>query len=200
MAETNENILPSPSNIQPQVVTRNRPAGWSRKSCAPYYKEIYGKQIKREVDKMITSDNPIIWRFSVWCNGDTSMTENTLYTRINQSIRYLLEMMDDDGKYKKWYQSVRISRERKLGVTIRFIPGFSGSGEDFTSEEIEPRETMPKWKLDMELWLEGDNSTPFCKENLALSPEEIVELKVQFSQLSNVQFSITEKSIKIIRV
>lgn len=179
----------------------SRPVNWSRKSNAPYYKEMYAKQLKSEIDKMLSNGNDIVYRYSTWCTIETKMTTNTLYTRINQSIRYLIDHMDTpDHYYAKWYETVRVSREKEVGVIIRFIPGIRcGNLENFKADEIQPKEQMPRWRMNLEDWLESSDPKPFVAENLALTPEEITLFKEQFSNITNVIASVTSASIKVIK-
>lgn len=182
------------------MVVSKRPLGWSHKSNAPYFKEIFGKQLKSEIDKMMSSGEGIIFRYSKWCNDQNGMTPNTLYTRINQSIRYVLECLDPDGIYKQWYQTVRIKREPNLGVCVRYIPGFNEEGiNGFVGETIIGSDEGPRWKREMDEWIEGDDRKPFIQENLALTPTEITELKIQIAQLSNIMSSITSSCVKLIK-
>lgn len=196
-----ESIYPNPEVAAKIVnlVVHNRPLGWGRKSNAPYYKEIYAKQLKTEIDKMIANNKPLCFRYATWCNTNTGMSRQTLYNRVNQSIRYLVEQMDADRTYYNWLQSVRIERLHGVGIVISYIAGLSAS-EQFKADEIEPRENMPPWKRDMEDWLESDNITPFCKEGLALSPEEVFNLTKTLGALSNIQAFVDSASVKIIKV
>lgn len=197
-------IFPDPATAARVVeaVVHSRPLGWSRKSNAPYYKEMYAEQMRAEADRMLASGNPLVYRYDKWCTDDTQMSKNTLYTRINQAVRYLVECMDaPDRRYSKWHDTTRTYRKSGVGVVIEFIPGLRGEDKSgFKADEIQPRENMPRWKREMEDWLESDSVTPFSIENLALGPDEIAELKVQFAQLSSVIASIKSSSIKIIRV
>ena len=182
------------------VVVSNRPSGWSRHSNAPYFKEVYGKQMRDDIEKMLANGKPLVYRYGVWCTDETGMSKGTLYTRINQSIRYVVEKMDTpDKRYSSWYDRVRVHRRSGVGVMIEFIAGLH-EGEEFKGEEVEPREHMPVWRREMEDWLESDSMIPFCKEGLALSPDEIEQLKQQFAQLTNVMSSITSASVKIVKL
>ena len=195
-------IFPNPqvaSKIVDMVI-HNRPLGWSRKSNAPYYKEMYAEQVRDDIDKMVESGNPICYRYAKWCNEDTNMSKQTLYNRINQSIRYLIEQLDmPDRKYRKWYETVHVERVSGVGVTITFIVGLHDK-QSFRADEVQPRDNMPQWQRRMEDWLESDSIKPFCEEGLCLSPEQIAELTTNLSNLTNVQASVKCESVKIIRI
>jgi hypothetical protein len=68
-------------------------------------------------------------------------------------------------------------------------------------ESVSPKATKPVWFRKMDEWLEdGDNFEPFVKEGLALSNDEIMDIKIKLSALTNIQSSITEDRVAIIRL
>jgi hypothetical protein len=179
------------------LIVNKRPVGWGRKSIAPYYKRIFAEQIKKEIDLMIENGAPRVYRYSTWCN-ENGMSPQTLYNRVNQSIRYLIEQMDTpELKYAKWYESVNITRRSEVGVVIEFIPGMR---EGFSAEEVQPEEHRPMWRRRLDDWLESDNTKPFIEDRLALSPEQIVQIKIELEGLSNLQYSVTSDAVKIIKL
>lgn len=188
------------------LVPNRKPKGWGRKSHAPYYKEIFAKGIKADIDKMIETGHPLVYRYATLCDPATNgMSKDTLYQRVNHSIRFLVECMDipdGDGKYvyRKWYDSVRIKREPGLGVTIRFIKGLESNNADgFKADVIEPESDGPVWRRQMEEWLDSDNEIPFHKDGLALTTEQIAELKTELAQVSHIMASVTSTSVKLIK-
>lgn len=197
-------IFPSPevASAVVDLVVHNRPKGWSRRSNAPYYKEIYATAIKREIDAMIDSGGKeLVFRYAVWCTDATGISPKTLYNRLNQSIRYLIDHMDTrDHKYGKWYEGVRIESKQKLGIVIRNILGINEMPENAHTELVEPKANMPMWMQKMEQWLESDEQKPFVQEGLLLSPEEIRKLNLQFMSLSSVAASVTSSCVKIIKI
>lgn len=197
-------LFPNPeiaSRVTDLVVPNKRPKGWSKHSNAPYYKAIYAKQIKHEIDRMVENNQDMItYRYSVWCNDDTGMSPNTLYSRINLSIRYLIDYLDTDNKYALWYETVRIEKKIGIGVVIQTIPGLKGAKEDgFSAEFVEGKENLPVWRQAMDTYLESNSTVPFIKDGLILTPSEIVSMKNELCQLSNITFSVTSSCIKIIK-
>ena len=183
------------------LVTTNRPAGWSHRSHATYYKKMYAMELKPCIDKMMEDKQDIIYRYSTWCTGETGYSPQTVYNRVNQSLRYIIEQMDADHKYSDWYEQVSIRREKGLGVVISYIPGFGSESDGLKPESVEPKSSKPLWIRRMDEWLEdSDNFEPFVKEGLALGTDEIVDLKVRLAGLSNIQASITEDRVAIIRL
>ena len=126
-----ESIFPSPEVVAKVVdlVVSDRPKGWSRRSNAPYFKEMYARQIKADVDTMIDTGKRIIFRYAIWCDEENGgVSKQTLYVRVNQSIRFLVEKMDTpDHRYYNWYQKVNIHQRQGLGIEIEYILGFGST-------------------------------------------------------------------------
>lgn len=183
------------------VLSKKKPSTWSRRSNAAYYGEEYAKQIAKQLDAMMIDRQPRMYKYSEW----PSLQPNTIYLRINQSIRYLLEFLDTDGKYRRFLQVVKITRERTpiAGVLLRIIAEFQedGSSNFEPTAVIEQRE-MPKWKQKMENWLDTaePGGEPFILEGLLLSGDEVKQLKLQFVGLKNIMASISATHIKLLMI
>jgi len=122
MAETTEQALSNKvravftdPNMQSKVVNllvHNKPLGWHRRSNAPYYKEKYALDVKRAFDKMMETGKEQCYYYSTF-REKYGIERSTLYTRIYQGARYLVEKMDTaDGKYAKFLRNLIISRRR----------------------------------------------------------------------------------------
>ena len=198
-----EAIFPSPevaSKVVDLVVKGSKPDGWSRHSNAPYYKKEYAESIRKSIDKMLESGTDIVYRYDVFC-VNTGVSKETLYLRINQSIRYLVERMDTaDNKYKNWYEAVNVTRERGVGIVIRFVAGLHEAGSNFEPEVLVPVAQQPVWKQRMYNWLESDREKPFIQEGLALSPDDITQLKLELHGLKTILASVSAATIKIVGV
>jgi hypothetical protein len=189
------------SNIV-NLVVKKKPAGWSRRSYATYYKKRYAEWLKRDIDAMMIDRQPVIYRKDLWPN----VSMHSLYLRVNQALRYLLDPennMDPDGKYKKFMEEIHIGfvpkgKSSKIGVAMMFdevLEGNEPKAEKFVGEE-----DMPKWKMELDEWLEsGSNTEPFHRSGLILTPEVIEQLKLELDGLENVIASITSRDIKIIK-
>lgn len=186
------------------IVPSNKPKGWSHKASAPYFKEIYGQQMKDIFDALIANPNQdFMYDYKTYAQYGLSST--TTYLRVNQSIRYLLEKMDPDGKYQKFYhEKILIKKERNVGVRICVLPEFRVQtvAEHLAARAVIPKFEGPAWRKKMEDWLEkaqpGDK--PFVQEGLALTPEEIQELKDTFIGVRGFICNITSFSIKIVPI
>lgn len=189
-------MFPSPAVAEGVVnlLLNPRPAGHSRKSVSPYYKESYARRLKEMIDLNATEQYDIFYSFKDWC-ADGNKSEKTLYVMVNQSMRYLLDKMDTDKVYAKWYESVQTHR-RPHGIVISYIPERSKMRPTLTV----PRDLMPAWKVRLEDWIESENTEPFVQDNLALNSEDIKKLKDEFGGIRSIQASITARSVKAIKV
>ena len=185
------------------VATSTKPAGWSHRSNAPYYKRMYALEIQPFIDRMMVDKQDIIYRYVKWCTVETGISPTTLYFRVNQSIRYLVECMDTpDHKYGQWLELVNITRNRDVGVLISYIPGFGKvDGVQLQPESVTPQSSKPVWVRKMDDWLEDDsNYEPYVKEGLNLTAQEVVDLKVRIYTLKNIQASINQDRVALIRL
>lgn len=181
------------------VHSHKKPQGWSRRSNAPYYKERYALQLKEVLDAMIEDHQVRLYRYSEW----PGMSPQSLYLRINQSIRYLCDCMDTpEHKYARFCETLVLSRERNIGVRIEIRNGLETSDHVFAPSSVVPQYEAPRWRQKIETWLEEAEPEhgPLLIENLMLSPDEVRELKLQFAGLQNVQVSITATTIKLLKV
>jgi len=184
------------------IATSNKPAGWSHRSNAPYYKRVYGEEIKELIDQMMSSGQTIVYGYKEFCE-ESKMSPQTLYNRVNQSLRYLIECMDTpDHKYAQWSELVKVERVRGVGVTISYVVGLGPDSEEKVKAKlVEPKSSKPVWERKMDEWLEdSDNFEPYVKENLALTPDEIVSLKIRINALENIEASITTDRVALIRL
>lgn len=205
ISQAANSIFPDPLTARRAIdfITSKKPMGWSKGSNAPYYDEYYGKPMKEWIDKMISNRQPMIFRYDVWCAESTGVSQNTLYSRINQSILFVRECMDDANKtYEKWFRQVRLSRTEGPWIGIYWKKEFE-SGMDKTSglspEFIQKPSDRVKWEEEMEEWLEGSSNRPLVIEGLALTAEQVTQYKLQLHGLQGIDYSVTHSSIKIIR-
>lgn len=183
-----------------ETVVHNKPIGWSRHSQATYYKEPYALQLKKILDDMMATGKEFCFGYD-WFEKTFGLGRDTLYLRVYQSKRYLLEKLDPDNIYKRFCEDkIEISRERGKGVTLRFRQAYQQGGPDFTPVEVMPESEEPRWKQKMNAWLESDDTAPFSQTNIILSPEEIAAIEIQLSSLGDrIMSSITAHSIKLIK-
>src|ERR1039457_162000 len=99
------------------LIVRKKPIGWSRRSYATYYNEAYARWFQKDVDEMMLDMQPRVYKFDMF----PTLKKNSVYARINQSKSYLLDFLDPDKKYEKFFCYVRIRREDS-GVALRIDP------------------------------------------------------------------------------
>lgn len=178
-----------------------KPAGWSRHSRATYYGEVYARQIKAIFDGIADDRQDRIFFYA----SLPQFSAQTIYTRINQSIRYLVDVLDEDGTYRKLRGIIDIHRDRvRKGLRFELRKEFRENLESSSFKPVEmiPTIEMPKWKQKIETWLEKSEpgQKPFTLERLALTPDEIKELKEQFMGLTNVISYVAATEIKLVKV
>ena len=178
-------------------LVKKRPAGWSRRSYATYYKQVYAEWIKRDIDKMIETRQKAVYRYDSW----PKLKPTALYQRINQAIMFLLDesnQMDPDGRYAKWRNDIRIHRRPDIGVVMEYDEVLEGSpAAEFVSADMD----KPKWMQRMDEYLESRDPDlpPFHQTGLMLTPDEIVELKEELAGLQGIMFSVDSREVKIIK-
>lgn len=181
-------------------VIHSKPLGWKRRSNAPYYKERYAAELKEVVDAMIKDRRDRFYPYEM-AKKTLGIEKGTLFLRIYQAHRYLLDYMDTPDKlYAKFFETVTIQRRRGTGVVIAFAPGFAeGNGK------LEPLPADSKnttWRDKMEDWVENSQpgDEPFFQDKLVLSPDEISDLKATFIGIPGIISSITSSHVKLVKI
>jgi len=186
-----------------QFLASKKPANYGASSNAPYYSKLYADEIKKAIDQMRNDKQDIWWRYKIWCTEGTGISEQTLYNRVNQSLRFLLERMDEDGIYQQWREQISVKREPNIGVHIFYKPGFGNNTfVALTPDHVPPSETKPIWYRKMLEWIEGESDEEyFSKENLVLSDQEQQDIHVLLLPFKNIyRWTIDQTSVKIIKV
>lgn len=183
-------------------VLDDRPKGWSRKSMCPYYKAKYALQLKEELEHMIATRTDLCYSYEDW-QKMSGLGKDSLYLRVNQSRRYLLERLDPDKKYAKFFEMVTVTRERGKGVMISFLPEFrDGDVSSFKPRSVIPEKETPIWREKIDEFLENEDNVGESLHvgNLALSPEDIVQLKLEMHGLANIVANISTFDIKLVKI
>lgn len=183
------------------LIASKRPVGVTRKCYYPYYREYYAMQIKESIDKQILTRERIVWLYAEFC---PEISENSLYCKVNQSIRYLIDFLDPNGTYAMWRKVVDVKRDKVAkGIVIDYILEFrkGNEGKSFGGTMVQPRETTtPKWRIEMDNWLESDSTKPFHVRGLLLSEKEIIDLKMELKELVNLLVDVKAHEISIVRI
>lgn len=192
------------------AVTSKKPPGWGRKSCAPYYKEPYGRQLQQMADEMIRTKQSIVFDYARFCHDMSNpgrMSVKSLYLRVNQSMNFLLNEIDaylDGHPYAKWHAMVRVKVKHDVGILIEYIPeliNYEHGVGLLSPKMMSPTSDKPKWREAMAKWLEDDTVTiPFVKENLCLTKADREEIELEFAGLQNVLADIETTHVRLIKM
>ena len=177
-----------------RAVTSKRPAGWSKRSYGSYFNNFYGEQAKAIFDGMMTDGQPRILRY----DSVKGVSNDSLYLRFQQGKMFLLQNMHTaDGKYAKFADGIRCIRRKGVGIIIEH----GGNEIPLNAVQVMPVASTPKWKKELDDYLENDNPTgvPFIRDNLALKEEDVVLLTQELEGLTNIMFDITQSSVRVIK-
>jgi len=181
-------IYPPKTATRIATLRKDKPQGWSRKSSAPYYRKEYAEWIRPHVDRMITDGKHLLFQFR------SNQTKMTLYQKLNQAIRFLLEQLDPTDRYNEWWDAVSLKKETE-GYVIRYKTDMEIS---VVHLDDNPANDVPTWRHKLTEWLESPSQEPFVLKTL-LSQEQKDALEIELSSLS-VQASISFTEIKVIKV
>lgn len=186
-----------------ELLVNKRPFGWGRRSVAPYFNEHYGKQAKAVLDDMLATRKDQCFYYDFFLKK-FGISKQTLYQRVHQSIKYVIERMDDnEHTYARLYSMLEVKRQHGVGVVLRFRPECrEGNVLDFKPKPVDSKEDAPLWKDKLDLWLETatPQDPPFYKEGLALTRDEILNLENSLLGVEGIVSSVTSFSIKIVKV
>jgi len=178
------------------IISDERPKRWKKNTVAPYYKELYGMQMKAVFDAMILDRKDREFKYQEF----PTLSRNTLYLRVNQSRLYLLEELDPDGVYKRFSECISITRE-KTGIRLSIPEDFKNPDKPFVPDIAESEEEANKWEDELTDFLEnGKPGEVFLRKNLAISDEKQQEINDSMAALSNVICSITYRTIKVVKL
>lgn len=175
---------------------RKRPEGQGKSSVSSYYNERHAFEVKKLLDEIEKSQNDGMVMYADFPH----LSKNSLYLRINQGFRYLIDSMDFDppNKYRSLRDFVKITRDKKgIRISIRKV----GSDTPLTAQKVVPLEKSLEWKDRMEDFFESSKpGDRFEQDNLDLSDEEINDIKESCIQLTNFLLDITSDHIKILHI
>jgi hypothetical protein len=175
-------------------LVRDKPVGHGHASISPYYRAEYATEIRRTIDAMMLDGKPHAFLYKDY----PQYKPRTLYAKVNQSIKYLVEMMDTaDHKYSKFNERLKVSAKSGFGIELSIK-----KLEPFQGVVVAPLTDTPAWKRKMEDWIEHSpvGGEAFHHKNLALTEGEIVEIKSSLAPLYPAIIGIvTPHEIKLIK-
>lgn len=189
------------SKVVDLVITK-RPANWGRRSVAPYFNEKHGKQMKEVLLEMMKTKEDQIFNYEYF-KEKFNMGRVSLYLRVNQSMRYVIEYLDDERQTFGRFCSMISINKIDAGVILRFKENCrDGDVNDFKPKSVIAKDAPPIWKEKLQDYLENakPGDKPLLIEKLALTTNEIKELKISLSSVKGVLFNINSYSIKVVLV
>ena len=173
-----------------------KPKNWKRVSNSPYYKSKYGYELRGIVDQMIELREDTEYRY---CDFPR-ISKSSLYLRVNQAKRFILDNLDDDNKYAQFFELINITRER-TGVRLTLDEEFRDPSKPYLGATVVSKEKQRGLQGEIDDWLEHAKvGNIFRRSKLALDPEAIHDIEVSMQGLMDVVFSITTSTIKIVKV
>lgn len=179
------------------LLVRKKPPGWGRRSYSSYYNEDYARWLMRDLDRMAVDGKDTIYLYAKWPNT----SRNSLYLRINHAMKFITEPstgMDVDGKYARILSHIKVDRTNPACIALRYYRKLDIDTSVQGDSAISVSE-IPKWKRDLDAWLENTSITePFIKSGLCLTEEIIAQLELELEG-SGCMCSITTTEVKVIK-
>lgn len=178
------------------VTERTRPAGQSKRTNNPYYKEKYALELLPALEEIDKTKKDVVFLYK----NSPDLSKHSLYLKLNQAFRYVEDNLDFNppNKFRNLRAMIHITRE-KDGIRFSFIRG-KPAGSLIATQIISKDENII-WKDRMEDFFA--NSKPkdvFIQENLLLSADEIEELKNSTMELPDFICDIQTTYVKIIHL
>jgi hypothetical protein len=180
-----------------------RPKKWRRRTNAPYYKPHFAEMLK------VQCLNPMMESMEDFCyfykDVEHKMGKNSLYLFINQAIRFISEPennVDPEGKYRKFLDSVTITREAGVGVRLSIHrDAKTGNTLEFKPRKVQSKSEVPKYRIKIDEFLEnGEEGDMLELKDLALSPSQIEEINQQLAGIQSVQSKVETNAIRLIKL
>lgn len=185
------------TGTHPQVKTP-RPSSYSDSSVATYYKETEGKAMQLVLDKMM--EHQLEGFFLP--KEKMRMSVTSTYMRFQQGIRYLLDNLDPDGKYRAFRDRIRLIKADE-GLYIKYKKGYNATGAVPKNHEINWMAEIQKnsWRVELDKFLlEAEPGAKFFRDKLALAPEDINELQNLLEPFTDVLSVVTQTYIRVAKL
>jgi len=164
----------------------SRPKTYSKFTNTPYYQQRYALELQMILDTR-KPDCDIFLR----CHSLGGYTVRSLYTRVYQSFRYLLDNLDPEGKYLAMWHQVEITKHdvknpMENGIIIHWKanPAVSKkrTSAPLVAEEIKTEQSTVDWKEKLEHFIDNaEENDEIVIENVHLSSEEFEGIQAMFA-------------------
>jgi hypothetical protein len=181
-----------------------KPVHWKRRSTASYYRERFGLEFKETIDKMLADERKedVLYSYNVYCAPDYGMTPNTLYTRLYQSMKYMLDYMDTpDHKYEDAMSKIELSRKKGVGILLSFMPDVK-LGKPFLPETVKRADESASWKQELIDWMNTPHEIGERKivDKLTLTESEVNDWTIRLNNSESYTAVVTSNAIKVMCV
>ena len=194
---------PDIANKMLDTLCRKNPVGWSRRSNAPYFNPENANLLKMVADRMIQTRQDQVFFYKDF----PSIKPQTLYLKVYQGIRFLIENNDTPThRYGEWNKQIAVSREYGVGVRISWKEAFRTEdkvpAKAMISHSVVPliEHKIPIWQKMIDSFLEDPKQSKLVIDELALSPDEVRELKASLANNQRIISQVFPTEIKIIKV
>jgi hypothetical protein len=193
------NESPSMRKEFESILFNGKPLSAKHKHTGPYYKQIYGEQLKPFLDLLLEEEKKEDGKKSLLFHYEKypSLTKNTLYHRVAQSFLYVCREMDADGIYTSLHKRTIIAREDNCIAIHLQYKLLANDKLTATIGEIKERasdrkgERNPDWKQKVDDFLECNGVVEEGKPpelmltDLRLSPIDIEWFNNMIAPLDN---------------
>lgn len=192
---TLQSLLSDPKFLErlASVKKAKRPANTSRSGTYSYYRDVFALEIRAVVDQMIerTCDKEFFY------SDYPELRPSSIYMRIWQGKKFLLDFLDPDGKYNQVFSMIEISRE-KTGVRLSWLRD-KLMGKQFIARDVTIKDKTKQWKDEVEAFLQDRSMSTLHLKRLHLTTDEMMDLESSFNTIEGIDALITENEIKIIK-
>lgn len=166
----------------------------------PYYKSIYGQEMKLVFDSMEADEQKrdFIYRYSSY----PKLKASSLYLKINQSISYLLDKLDTpEYKYRTLKSMIDVDRKRsKSGIMLCWNRDLIECRTGPPPEPVNDDESVKEYIETINNFLADETEPILHIKGLSLTINEVEMIQATLSSLTNVAPVVTEREIKIVKV
>lgn len=185
---------PAVANAVVNSVIKKRPVTWGKTSNASYYNIKYAKHIQPFVDKAIASKQDMVFLYSQY----PQLSAKTLYLRINQSLLFLVDCLDDDTlKYQQYKNMTECKIEPGIGLRFTYLLMYQNDGMP-DPIMVSPQSKSFIWREKIDLFLDDPKSTELFIDKLLLTPDQIDDVRASLI-LDGIISSVNAHHIKIIK-
>lgn len=182
---------------------QKKPTAWSNRSNAPYYKERYAIQLQTILDVMIEEYSKGIIDSRMFKYKDFNLKKSSLYLMINQAKLFLIDNMDNDNRYRKFLDNIKVKQEQE-GVVLRYCKDIINDTK-ISLDRATPIQTLTEQQISIQTKVEEflQNAKAGDKlelKNLSLDDDMIEALESSVNQLEDIVASISRTNLRLIKL